>query len=122
LARPGKAGSPARDANRRKLTDLFVTTQKGGDRDEMIWDERCLGLALSVRTTGKKARKVVYRHSGRPRWLHLADARRLSDIEPKFICTACGSTRRRRAAEVWAAEDGDRLSAAPFSGRSGVKR
>jgi len=41
----------------------------------MTWDERQPGLALSVRTTGKKAWKVVYRFHGRPRWLHLGDAR-----------------------------------------------
>ena len=41
--------------NRRRLTDLFVSSRKGGDQDELIWDERCPGLALSVRVTGKKA-------------------------------------------------------------------
>ena len=41
----------------------------------MIWDVKHPGLALSVRTTGKKAWKVIYRFHGRPRWLHLGDVR-----------------------------------------------
>jgi integrase len=61
--------------NRRRLTDLFVSSRKGGESDELIWDQRCPGLALSVRVTGKKGWKVIYRSGGRPRWLHLGDAR-----------------------------------------------
>jgi integrase len=81
MARPRADGTPSRAINRRKLTDLFVSTRKGGDRDELIWDVKQPGLALSVRTTGKKAWKVIYRHRGRPRWLHLGDVRsiRLAD-------------------------------------------
>jgi integrase len=74
MARPRKDGTPSRPLQRRKLTDLYVTTRKGGDRDEMIWDERCPHLALSVRKTGKKTWFVIYRHGGRPRWLLLGDA------------------------------------------------
>ena len=73
--RPRRDGTPARAVNKRKLTDLFVSTQKAGDRDELIWDLKQPGLALSVRTTGKKAWKVIYRFHGRPRWLHLGDVR-----------------------------------------------
>jgi integrase len=75
MARPRADGTPARETNRRKLTDLFVSTRKGGDRDEMIWDVKQPGLALCIRTTGKKSFKVVYRFHGRPRWLHLGDVR-----------------------------------------------
>ena len=75
MARPRRDGTPPRETIRRKLTDLFVTSRKGGTRDELIWDVRQPGLALSVRTTGKKAWKVVYRFHGRPRWLHLGDTR-----------------------------------------------
>ena len=79
-------GTPARRVNKRKLTDLFVSIAEGAERDELIWDLKQPGLALSVRTTGKKAWKVIYRFHGRPRWLHLgdvssiglADARRLA--------------------------------------------
>ena len=55
MARPGRDGTPARAVNKRKLTDLFVTSRKGGERDELIWDIKQPGLALSVRPTGKKA-------------------------------------------------------------------
>jgi len=75
MARPRRDGTPAREVNRRKLTDLFVTSRKPQARPELIWDLKQPGLALSVRTTGKKAWKVIYRHHNRPRWLHLGDAR-----------------------------------------------
>ena len=52
-----------------------MTSRKGGERDELIWDLKQPGLALSVRTTGKKSWKVIYRFHGRPRWLHLGDVR-----------------------------------------------
>ncbi len=68
-------GTPAAPVNKRKLTDLFVTSRKPQTRKELIWDERQPGLALSVRPSGKKAWKVIYRFHGRPRWLHLGDAR-----------------------------------------------
>jgi hypothetical protein len=85
MARPRQDGTPARAVDRKRLSDVFVTARRGGDRDEMIWDLKQPGLALSVRTTGKKAWKVVYRFHGRLRWLHsrrqidyVADARRLT--------------------------------------------
>ena len=34
---------------------MFVSTRKGGERDETIWDERCPHLALVVRTSGTGA-------------------------------------------------------------------
>ena len=77
MARTRQDGTPAREPNRRKLTDLFVSTRKPQDRDELIWDLKQPGLALSVRTTGKKAWKVIYRFHGRPRWLHLGDVRKI---------------------------------------------
>ena len=70
-------GTPAAPVNKRRLTDLFVATRKAGERDELIWDLKQPGLALSIRTTGKKAWKVIYRHHGRPRWLHLGDIRKI---------------------------------------------
>jgi len=66
---------PARQVNRRKLTDLFVSSRKAQERPELIWDLKQPGLAFSVSPTGKKAWKVIYRFHGRPRWLHLGDAR-----------------------------------------------
>ena len=52
-----------------------MSPRKGGARNEMIWDERCPHLALSIRTTGYKSWNVVYRHGGKPRWLNIGDAR-----------------------------------------------
>ena len=86
MARPRRDGAPARPANKRKLTDLFVSTCKPEDRDILIWDTKQPGLVLSVRKTSKKAFKTIYPFHGRPRWFHhgdvrsigLADARRLT--------------------------------------------
>ena len=75
MARPRRDGEPSRATDRRKLTDLFVSSVKPQDRPQLIWDLKQPGLALSVRPTGKRAWKVVYRHKGRPRWLHLGDVR-----------------------------------------------
>jgi integrase len=77
MPRPRQDGSPPAVPNRRKLTDLFGSTRRPQARDELIWDLRQPGLALSVRATGKKAWKVIYRFHGRPRWLHLGDIRSL---------------------------------------------
>src|SRR4051794_7087026 len=73
--RPRRDGTPTAAPNKRNLTDLFVSTRKPGTRDELIWDLKQPGLALSVRTTGKKSWKIIYRFHGRPRWLHLGDVR-----------------------------------------------
>jgi hypothetical protein len=73
MGRPRRDGTPARAVNRRKLTDLFVASRK--IEAGLTWDERQPGLALSVRPSGKKAWKVIYRFHGRPVWLHLGDAR-----------------------------------------------
>ena len=73
--RPRRDGTPAAPVNKRKLTDLFVLTRKPQQRAELIWDLKQPGLALSIRPTGKKAWKVIYRFHGRPRWLHLGDVR-----------------------------------------------
>jgi integrase len=78
MARPRADGTPARAVNKRKLTDLFVSTRKVAERDELIWDVKQPGLALSVRTTGRKAWKVIYRYHSRPRWLHLGDVRSIA--------------------------------------------
>ena len=75
MARPRADGTPARPVNKRKLTDLFVSTRKAAEKDELVWNVKQPGLALSVRPTGKKAWKVIYRFHGRPRWLHLGDVR-----------------------------------------------
>lgn len=74
MSRPRRDGSPAQPPNKMRLNDRFVTSQRGADRDRLIWDERQPGLALMIRTTGRKSWKVLYRFHGRPVWLHLGDA------------------------------------------------
>ena len=73
--RPRRDGTPARAVNRRRADRPVRVVAEGQGRPGLIWDERQPGLALSVRPTGKKAWKVIYRLHGRPRWLHLGDAR-----------------------------------------------
>ena len=75
MPRPRIDGSPARATCKKKLTDLFVQSRKGGERDEFVWDAHQPGLALMVRRSGSRSWKVIYRHQGQPRWLHLGDAR-----------------------------------------------
>jgi len=67
--------------NKRKLTELFIRKVRPQPQPFMAWDSYQRGLALRVEPTGYKAWKVVYRHHGRPRWLHLgaADAIGLAD-------------------------------------------
>src|SRR4029078_1823910 len=77
MARPRRDGTPARECNRRKLTDLFVSSRKAQERPELIWDLKQPGLALSVRPSSKKAWKVIYRFHRRPRWLPLRGSRAL---------------------------------------------
>jgi len=101
LAIPRKDGTASGAVNRKKLTDLFVKTRKGGDQKELIWDERQPGLALSVRPSGKTIWKVIYRFSGKPRWLTqgdaksigLADARRLT---ARVMLDVAGTRPRQR--------------------------
>ena len=95
--RPRRDGTPARAVNRRKLTDLFVTSRKAQERPELIWDAKQPGLALSVRPTGKKAWKVIYRHHGRPRWLHLGDARSIGLADARRLAARVDARRHRRA-------------------------
>src|SRR5215471_16514024 len=81
--RPRTDGSPARAANKRKLTELYI---RRGLRPQAspfnVWDEHERGLVLRVQPSGQWSFKFVYPYRGRPRWYHLgriylADARRL---------------------------------------------
>jgi integrase len=74
MPRPSSDGTPARAPNKRKLTDLFVSTIKPAERAFVVWDAKQAGLVLSVQPTGHRAFKVIYRHGGRPRWHHLGNA------------------------------------------------
>ena len=52
--RPRRDGTPARAVNKRKLTDLFVTSRKAQARHELIWDERSPGWRCR---SGRPARR-----------------------------------------------------------------
>ena len=109
MARPRGDGTPARGVNRKKLTDLFVSTRKSGERDELIWDARQPHLALSIRTTGKKAWKVIYRFHGRPRWLHLGDVRSIGLADARRLAARVGA-RNHRGPDPAAERKAERLT------------
>ena len=60
--------------NHRVALSEPAQSRKALGRPELVWDLKQPGT-LSVRPTSKKAWKVIYRFHGRPRWLHLGDAR-----------------------------------------------
>src|SRR5262249_42640681 len=80
MPRPRRDGTPAREPNRRKLSDAFVRTmQPNPDRTVMYWDTLQRGLALKVEPSGHRAWKCVYTIHGRgARWYHLGNARAIS--------------------------------------------
>src|SRR5262249_49387567 len=89
MPRPRKDGAVARDARRRRLTELLVRRARAERAAFNVWDTRQAGLVLRVQPSGHRAWKVVYRHHGRPRWFHSGDA------------SAVGlAAARERAAEV----------------------
>src|SRR5262249_47312819 len=80
--RPRTDGSPAKPANKRTLTELYVRKLNPLVAPFNVWDEREGGLVLRMQPSGQWAFKFVYPYRGRPRWYHLgqiglADARRL---------------------------------------------
>jgi len=76
MPRLRRDGTPARCANKRRLTEAFVTTVRGDpDRVVLFWDTLQYGLALSVQPTGHRSWKCVYSIQRGPRWVHLGNAR-----------------------------------------------
>lgn len=59
---------PKAGPNRRALTDLFIKAIKPQAKRVLYWDTKQEGLVLSVEPTGGKSYKLIYTHSGRPRW------------------------------------------------------
>jgi integrase len=75
MPRPRLDGTPAREPNRRRLSDALLRAIKPDpQRAVMWWDAKQAGLVLAVQPTGHKSWKAVYSMHGRPRWCHLADA------------------------------------------------
>ena len=60
-----------RSTNRLKLTTLFVTEAKAGEKRTRYYDTDAPGLVLIIKSTGTKSWYMCYRHFGRPRWLRL---------------------------------------------------
>jgi integrase len=72
--RPRQDGTPTREPNKRKLSELFLQKLRPQERPFLVWDTQQRGLALAVRPKGHKSWKVIYAFHGRPRWYHLGDA------------------------------------------------
>jgi len=75
MPRPRKDGKPARQANKRKLTDLYVQNlQRNPPAHSLLtWDTDEKRLALLVRPSGHASYKVIYSFHGRPRWYTIGD-------------------------------------------------
>jgi len=88
MPRSRRDGTPARSANKRRLSDAFIkTVRPDPDRVVVYWDTLLRGLVLSVQPSGHLAWKCVYTMRGRgPRWysignagaITLSDARKLA--------------------------------------------
>ena len=57
-----------------KLSELLVRRLRPEPAPYLVWDTYQRGLVLRIRPTGQRAWKCIYRHHGRPRWLHLGNA------------------------------------------------
>ena len=80
MPRSRRDGTPAREPNRRRLSEAFVKTVRGdSERVIVYWDTLQRGLALSVQPSGHCAWKCVYSIRGRgARWYHLGNARAIT--------------------------------------------
>jgi len=80
MPRSRRDGTPAREPNRRRLSEAFVKTMRSDStRVIMYWDTLQRGLALAVQPSGHRAWKCVYTIRGRgPRWYSIGDARAIS--------------------------------------------
>jgi Arm DNA-binding domain len=64
-----------RAARKQRLQEMSVQKARPEARTYLIWDTKQSHLALQVQPTGSKSWKVIYSRHGRPRWLHLGDAK-----------------------------------------------
>jgi integrase len=80
MPRSRRDGTPARSANKRRLSDAFIRTVRGDpERVVVYWDTLQRGLVLAVQSSGHRAWKCVYTIRGRgPRWYHMGDARAIT--------------------------------------------
>ena len=68
MARPRSDGQPAREANKRTLTELFLQKPRREARTYLVWDLKQRNLAASISPSGTVSFKCIYSHHGRARW------------------------------------------------------
>jgi integrase len=76
---------PKRAALKRRLTELYVRKLTPKTQPFLVWDTLQRGLAIRVQPTGARAWKCIYSHHGRPRWLHLGDARAIGLADARTL-------------------------------------
>lgn len=106
MPRSRNDGTPPRPPRKTRLSEIAVARSRPGTTAYLIWDAKQAGLALRVQPTGARAWKVIYRAGGRPRWLHLgnaraiglSDARRLAAEAMLAVARGADPAAERRAA------------------------
>jgi integrase len=76
---------PKRAPRKRKLTELAIRKLQPESCAYLIWDTHQHGLAIRVQPTGSRAWMCVYSYRGRPRWLHLGDARAIGLADARTL-------------------------------------
>jgi integrase len=76
---------PKRAARKQRLTELTVRKLRPERGAYLVWDSHQHGLAIRVQPTGSRAWVCVYSRQGRPRWLHLGDARSIGLAEARTL-------------------------------------
>ncbi len=76
---------PKRPPRKQRLTELAVRKARPESAAYLVWDTLQRGLALRVQPTGAKSWVVVYSRHGRPRWLHLGDARAIGLADARTL-------------------------------------
>ena len=74
-----------RPPRKMRFTDITVRTAKPEPVVFTLWDTKQHGLGLRVQPSGARAFYAVYSRQGRPRWLHLGDARDLGLAEARTM-------------------------------------
>src|SRR5215510_6871807 len=89
MPRSRRDGTPAREPNRRRLSEAFAKTVRGDStRVVVYWDTLQRGLALAVQPSGHRAYKCVYTIRGRgPRWYHLGNARAIALADARKLAS-----------------------------------
>jgi len=89
MPRPRRDGTPAREPNRRRLSEGLAKTVRGDStRVVVYWDTLQRGLALAVQPSGHRAYKCVYTIHGRgARWYHLGNARSITLADARKLAS-----------------------------------